>query len=729
MTQQVKGIVEGIVYRNADNGYTIAEIVTNGDHLTVVGCMPSLCCGEIITAEGQFTHHSNYGKQLTISHYSTELPTGKEGISLYLCGGALKGVGPVLAHRIVAEFGENTFEILSTDAAALSKVKGITEVKAREIVKEFNRAFGLRETILSLTAMGLSAQTAMKAYGEYGDETAELVRSNAYVMCEPPIFLDFRLADKIAEQFSVEYDTRERLVAGLYYVFHHNINKGHTCLPKDIFIETVAQFVGIEPERINELLREEFDASKVVIEVKEGKEYVYLTDYYETESEIAATLLSMKARNFDNNFDFNHVIALENELNIEYAPLQREAIAGAIENGVFVLTGGPGTGKTTTVNAILTLLERSMQRVALVAPTGRAAKRMSELCSRSASTIHRLLEVNFAKGEELKFLYNENRKLKVDVVVVDEMSMVDIFLFKSLIRALPDNAKLIMVGDFEQLPSVGPGCILRSILDSNMIPSVSLEEIFRQAQDSLIVKNAHRILKGQMPTFNNKDGDYYYIEKAGDGAQETVLSLASGRLQKKYGYDPMTDIQVLCATKVGPVGTVALNPLLQNLLNPPSAEKQEIKSGGRIFRLGDKVMQIKNDYNIEYIRKDGSAVGSGIYNGDIGFIEKIDRRRGTITVRVDDRHYSFVPEQLTELELAYAITIHKSQGSEFSAVILPLSEIPKKLCYRNLLYTGVTRAKELLVVVGEMEVLHSMITNAKGSNRCSLLKEYLDGNI
>ncbi len=726
-SEQVKGIVENILFQNSQNGYTVAEIMHDGDHVTVVGYTPSLCPGEMLTAEGTFTVHSSYGRQLNIESYTTELPTEKNAITYYLAGGAIKGIGPVTASRIVERFGEDTFAVMSTEPEQLAVVSGISAAKAKQIGDEFNKVYGLKEAIVSLGTMGVSAQVAVAAYNQYGTEAAHLMRENAYIMCEPPIMMDFRLADKIAQQFAVEYDTRERLIAAIYYVFRHNTNNnGHCCLPNSRFVPTVAGFVGIEQERIQELVEQEFEAGRLILQSFGDKDFIFLPEFHDTERDIALRLLALKERGDEDAHDIDaRIDDIEQSAGITYAPLQRRAIGRALTQGVFVLSGGPGTGKTTTVNAIITLLEQSMQRVALVAPTGRAAKRMSDLCARPASTIHRLLEVSFTKGEQLKFNRNESNPLKLDVVVVDEMSMVDVFLFQALLKALPKKARLIMIGDFDQLPSVGPGCLLRSIMESGAVDCVSLTEIFRQSQNSLIVKNAHRIVNGQLPQFNNKTGDFYFIEQAGEAAQQTVLGLAQTRLAKKYGYSPIYDIQVLCATKVGPAGTVALNPMLQAILNPPSAEKPEMKSGGRTFRIGDKVMQIKNDYDIEFEREDGS-VGAGIYNGDIGFVVNIDKRMSEVHVRVDDRVYRFVSEQLSELELAYAITIHKSQGSEFTAVIMPLTEVPKRLCYLNLLYTGVTRAKELLVIVGEQEILATMLADKKSSYRFSMVKEFLN---
>ncbi len=725
-TTKVEGTIQNIIFQNADNGYTIAEIVHDGKQLTVVGSMPLLCVGELLSAEGAYISHPTYGKQFSVTGYSTELPTDANGIRLYLGGGILKGIGIVIANRITEKFGERTFEVLCTDPDSLAKVKGINPEKARKICKEFNQKFSLREAIVQLTAYGLSVQVAISAYNAYGASVTDIIRSSPYQLCNYPVLLDFMLADKIARQFAFETDMEERIVAGLFHVVRHNNNNGHTCMPQHQLLPTVSNFLGVEPQRVEDVFERVCSIERLKsVDVNERR-FVFQPDFLSAEREIAARLLGLVDRKAPKISDIeSRISTLENLSGITYETLQKNAIIEAMNNGVFVLTGGPGTGKTTAVNAIISLLEQSAQRTALVAPTGRAAKRMTELCSREATTIHRLLEVNFNNKEELTFVHNEKKPLKVDVVVVDEMSMVDIFLFVALLRALPKHARLIIIGDKDQLPSVGPGNILRSIIMSGKIPTVSLVEIFRQSGSSLIVRNAHRILRGEQPTCDNKTGDYYFLEQSGERAQRTVLELVSVRLPKSYGYNSLTDIQVLCATKVGPLGTVALNIALQNILNPPAEEKAQVSVADRVFRVGDKVMQTRNNYDLTYQREDGRE-GTGVFNGDIGYIKSIDKRRSVVEVTMDDRVYRYSTEQLIELEHAYAITVHKSQGSEFTAVIMPLCDIPRRLCYRNLLYTGVTRARELLVTVGERSVISDMLADNKSSLRYSLIGDFLN---
>ncbi len=724
-TIRIEGTVQNIVFQNPENGYTIAEIIYEGAVLTVVGSMPLLCMGEILSAEGRFTHHQNYGKQFLVEGYTTELPCATDGIRLYLSGGLIRGIGPVLAGRITEAFGDNTFEIICTSPEKLAKVKGINPEKARLISKEFNRQFGLREAIIQLTSLGISATMAIQAYNVYGANVTDIATQNPYFLCSPPVLLDFSLADKIAMTLNFGRDINDRLTAGLYHVLRHNTSNGHCCIPKHQLIPTVSQFLLVEDQQIESILANEIEDMKLTSYVANNIIYIYLPDYYKAEREIAERLLDLRERKAKPIKDLDERLEqLELIQGIQYQQLQKSAIKGAMKCGVFVLTGGPGTGKTTAVKAIISLLEQSAQRTALVAPTGRAAKRMTELCDRDATTIHRLLEVNFNNKEELTFVHNELKPLKFDVVIIDEMSMVDIFLFCSLLRALPSRARLIIIGDHEQLPSVGPGNILKSVLASEQLPYVSLNEVFRQSQSSLIVSNAHRIKRGEFPVCDNKSGDYYFLEQYGDKAQRTVLDLASYRLTNKYGFDGLTDIQVLCATKVGPLGTQALNPLLQNLLNPKKNDDEQITVFDKIFRVGDKVMQTKNNYDLQYEREDGFT-GTGVFNGDIGYISKIDKRKGRICVLFDDRVYDYAAEQLIELEHAYAITIHKSQGSEFTAVILPLCDIPKRLCYRNLLYTAITRARDLLVTVGDKSIVANMLSDDKSSKRYSLIERFL----
>ncbi len=724
-TTRIEGTVQNIIFQNPDNGYTIAEIIYSGGVLTVVGGMPLLCMGEILTADGNFIHHQNYGKQFSVESYSSELPSNVEGIRLYLSGGLIRGIGPVLAGRITEAFGNETFEVLCTDPKRLSKVKGINLEKAKSICNEFNRQFGLREAIVQLTALGINATIAIQAYNTYGATVTDLVAQNPYILCNTPVLMDFTVADKIADDFSFDRYGDERLVAGLYHVVRHNNSNGHCCVPKEKLIDTVSAFLAVEDERVAQILRLEEDCGKIVNIIVNNISYIYLPEFYKAETEIAKRLLDLVHRKalYIDDLD-KRVAQLEQLHGFEYEKLQKSAIKGALNCGVFILTGGPGTGKTTTVKAIISLLENSAQITALVAPTGRAAKRMTELCGRDATTIHRLLEVNFSNSEEITFVHNENKPLKVDVVIVDEMSMVDIFLFNSLLRALPSHARLIMIGDHDQLPSVGPGNILKSIKESHKLPEVELKEVFRQSQSSLIVSNAHRIQRGEFPVCDNRTGDYFFLEQFGDKAQRTLLDLSSFRLPNKYGYDSMSDIQVLCATKVGPLGTQVLNPLLQGLLNPEDETKQQVSFADKIFRVGDKVMQTKNNYDLQYT-KDGGFEGSGVFNGDIGYITAIDKRRNIITITMDDREYRYESEQLIELEHAYAITVHKSQGSEFSCVILPLTDIPKRLCYRNLLYTAVTRARELLVTIGDRSVVADMLVDNKSSLRYSMLERFL----
>ena len=546
-------------------------------------------------------------------------------------------------------------------------------------------------------------------------------------MCGEPLHLKFSQVDVIANCLHFEMNDRLRVEAGLLYVTRHNAGNGHTCLPRAKLLESTAQFLRLEPERVEDGLEGMLASDELRSRIFGGTEYIYLPDLLEAEEEIAARLRELAGYPTEPPKTLDSDIrVLEFAQGVTYAPLQKEAIRLALSSRIMVLTGGPGTGKTTTVNAILSLYEASYDRVALCAPTGRAAKRMSELTGYKASTIHRLLEVDYTSGT-LRFIHNAKNLLKCDVVILDEVSMVDVKLFQALLAALRPSCRIVLVGDADQLPSVGPGNILGEILRAGTLPTVRLNEVFRQAGESLIVRNAHRIVNGEMPQSGGKNDDFFMIESVGLACQRLVCDLVTTRLPQAYGFDPVRDIQVLCPTKVGPTGSVELNRRLQELLNPPKPGKPQIGSsdGGRVLRLGDKVMQIKNDYDITYERN-GAEAGVGAYNGDMGIVTAVDTENRTVTVQMDDRRYTYTADQLNELEPAYAVTVHKSQGSEFPAVVLPAADVPARLCYRNLLYTGVTRARKLCVLAGSSRTEQTMVRNVRQNRRFSGLRYLLD---
>ena len=570
----------------------------------------------------------------------------------------------------------------------------------------------------------------MALYRHYGPDTVDMLRHDPYLLCGYPAYQDFRAADAIAGQLGLEYDSFERVRAGLVHVLRHNLNNnGHACLPAAKLVPTVAQFLHVEPQQVESALRQMCDDGDAVLFVEEEEAAVYLPEYYDAERCVALALReTMCLPPHGGKSAAAAIRRLEAVNGIRYAPLQKQAIEKALSENALVLTGGPGTGKTTAVNGMLAAFEENGDRVALAAPTGRAAKRLSELTGRKAKTIHRLLEVDHTAADSTRFLHNAKNPLKCDVIVIDEMSMVDVLLFQSLLNALKPNCRIIMVGDEDQLPSVGAGNVLASVIASGLVPVVRLKEIFRQAAQSLIISNAHRIVEGLAPQKGTRDSDFFQLEcPTAEACAALVCDLVARRLPQSYGYDPMEDIQVLCPTKMGPVGTQALCAALQQRLNPPAAHKAELKLYDKVLRTGDKVMQVRNDYDIPFTRPGGGEDGAGAFNGDMGIIEAVDPREGTVTVRSEDRRLVYSGEALRELELAYAITIHKSQGSEFAAVVIPLFEVPPRLCYRNLLYTGVTRAKDLCILAGHAAEAAAMAQNAMRNKRFSKLAQMLKG--
>ena len=580
----------------------------------------------------------------------------------------------------------------------------------------------------SSLAMFAGVAEMVARFRVFGPSAMNAISSNPYLLCGEPLQLDFRHADSIAQYYHMEGDCTQRLEAALLRTLRHNAGNGHTCLPRAQLLETASNFIHQPPEKLAKALDQCIETDELSVRMFEGTPYIYLPDLLAAEQDIADRLALLAKREKQTVCDLDkNIQVLELTQGFAYAPLQKEAIRKAMTENCLVLTGGPGTGKTTTVNAILQLLEHQAERVALCAPTGRAAKRLSELTGRKASTIHRLLEVDYTGGV-VSFIHNDKNLLKCDVVILDEMSMVDVKLFQALIAALRYSCRILMVGDADQLPSVGPGNILGEVIRSERVPTVCLNEIFRQAKRSLIVENAHHIISSEPLQKGGKTDDFFFLESDGDAAQKLVCDLVTTRLPRSYGFDPVRDIQVLCPTKLGPTGTQALNVELQNLLNPEQKGKPQLQSAARVFRVGDKVMQVRNNYEIVWQRVGGEQ-GVGAYNGDIGIVESINMRERSMVVRMDDRRLLYPAENLNELEIAYAITVHKSQGSEFPAVILPVAQVPPRLCYRNLFYTGVTRARKLCIVTGRRDVVNRMMGNVRQNLRysglCTLLQQAL----
>ncbi len=726
--EQLEGTVEDIIYENPDNGYTVFEVSGGGALTVVCGVVGELHAGESVICRGKFENHATYGRQFHARECETDMPKDLEAVYAFLASGSLPYIGAKTANKLLDKFGAAALDVIANDPARLTEIPGISPDKADRIQQEFKRMFGMRELIAYLAQFEISPRRAMEVFRVFGPGAMQAISANPYLLCGEPLQLDFRHADSIAQYYHMEGDCAQRLEAALLRTLRHNAGNGHTCLPRAQLLETASNFIHQPPEKLARALDKCIETEVLCIKMFDGTPYIYLPDLLAAEQDIAHRLgiLAQRGKNTARDLDRNLQV-LELTQGFAYAPLQKEAIRKAMTENCLVLTGGPGTGKTTTVNAILQLLENQAERVALCAPTGRAAKRLSELTGRKASTIHRLLEVDYTGGV-VSFIHNDKNLLKCDVVILDEMSMVDVKLFQALVTALRYSCRIIMVGDADQLPSVGPGNLLGEIIRSGCVPTVCLNEIFRQAAQSLIVENAHRIIAGEPLKKGGRADDFFFLETDGEAAQKLVCDLVTTRLPRSYGFDPIRNIQVLCPTKLGPTGTQALNVELQNLLNPERRGKPQLQSASRVFRVGDKVMQVRNNYEIVWNRIGGEQ-GVGAYNGDIGIVESIDPRTRSMVVRMDDRRLLYQAENLSELEIAYAITVHKSQGSEFPAVILPVAQVPPRLCYRNLFYTGVTRARKLCIVAGRRDVVNRMMGNVRQNLRYSGLRQLLQAEV
>ena len=724
--KRIEGNVVHITFHSEDTGFTVLELETETEYITVVGEMAGIGEGQKLVAFGEYTNHPSFGVQFKAQTVEISLPSDINAIYTYLASGAVKGVGMVFAKRIVEKFGEATFEILDNYPEKLAQVQGISISKARAIQQEFKKIHGVQDAIVYLAKYNIPAKEAVTLYSALGPNTIEIVTENPFILCGEPCFFEFERADEIAKQLSMEYDDSCRVVGGIMFVLRHNTLKGHSCVPKDKLIQTVAAFIGVEPEKIEKNLEDLCDQGMLMQEDLYGKTFVFLAELYISERVITQKLTEFMSNEVDTRENVNRLINYLEEINdIKYAEKQIEAIQKVYTSPVSIITGGPGTGKTTLVKAIIGLFEAQGLKISLCAPTGRAAKRLSDLSDRSATTIHRLLEVVPGSKDNIRFRHNQDNPLQCQVLIVDEFSMVDIVLFSQLISAVKSSCRIVLVGDSNQLPAVGPGNILKDLIESEIVPCVMLTEIFRQAQQSQIVVNAHNINNGVAPVTAGKDSDFFFIDADGERAEDLITQFVTNRLPQAYGFDSYEDIQVLSPSRKKRGGTANINVVLQKSLNPPSANKKEINFNGIIFRECDKVMQIRNNYDLEFTKDDGTA-DIGVFNGDIGVIERIDTLNKLMYIRFEDRNYVYTQEEFQQLEHSYAITVHKSQGCEFKAVILCISDTAKELQYRNLLYTAITRAKDLLIIIGKPYILQQMTTNHRKQLRYSGIKYFLE---
>ena len=729
--ERLEGMISDIVFKSEDNGYTIAHLANSDNEVVIVGCMPTLSVGESIEVEGKWTNHKTYGTQFEVNKFMPVTPTSLEGIYVYLSSGMIHGIGEKMAKKIVDKFGVSTLDIIQNNPHRLSEVDGIGQKKIDQIVKSYEENRELRNIIIELSPYGITPNYCMKIYKKYKNKAIEVINKNPYKLAEDIRGVGFKIADNIASKIGIEKNSKDRVSQGILYTLNQSLGNGHTYLPENILIQEAIKLLEVKGELVKECILELAYDQKIHIEKKDNQHLIYLIPYYLSENGVCKQIIKLSQHEFkDLNIDIEEEIrVVEKEEGIKLANNQMLAVKEAIEGGVVIITGGPGTGKTTTINTIIKIFENNNQEVVLAAPTGRAAKRMSETSSKEAKTIHRLLEMGYATdSDELQFMKNEEEPIKADVIIIDEVSMVDILLMYSLLRAIKPGTRVILVGDSDQLPSVGAGNVLKDMIDSCVIKVVRLTEIFRQAQESMIVVNAHKINNGQPLHLNSKGKDFFFIRKnTNEEIINEIIGLVSERLPKFYNVDKLKDIQVLSSMRKGDLGVTNLNIELQKHLNKPEKYKVEENFQRRIFRVGDKVMQIKNNYTRKWENEDKTDSGEGIYNGDIGYVYYIDKDKRTVYVIFDQaKIVSYTYDELDELDHSYCTTIHKSQGSEFPIVVIPITWAPPMLLSRNLLYTAVTRAKKLVVLVGNVKYLEYMIKNNRINNRHSNLSYKLN---
>lgn len=726
---RLTGSIEHVIYANEDNGFAICDLGTeSGDLITITGTLPYVGEGDSVTVYGKWVHNPKYGRQFRVETCERQMPADANSMLRYLASGAIKGIGPKIAQRIVDEFGDETFDVIEHHPEWLANVSGISRKSAKSIGADFAEKAGIRSAMMFFRDF-FGAAATVRIYKRYGGNAVELAKKNPYRLCEEIEGIGFERADRMARDLGLATDSEDRICSGICYLLSSNAQaNGHVCLPRDKTVQGAARLLGVDETAVNDALELLLAQEQVHAERLGGIELLYDKKQYENEKYIATKLLlldrvcpAMETANIGAFIDREQA-----ETGVRYADLQRRAISDALENGVMLLTGGPGTGKTTVVRALLHIFSSMGLKIALTAPTGRAAKRLSESTSCEARTIHRLLEYG---GEESggrgRFMRDESNLLEENVLIVDEASMVDSLLMGALLRAVKPGSRLVLIGDADQLPSVGAGNVLRDLIDSGRFATVRLTEIFRQAQKSLIVTNAHAINRGELPRLDVKDNDFFFMPRSEDASiTATVAQLCGIRLPRTYGAMATTGTQVIVPSRKGEAGTEHLNVVLQATLNPPSPEKREHRFREITYREGDRVMQVRNNYDMEWERDNGMT-GAGIFNGDVGVIESIDPTDSNMRIRFEDRTVTYEFSLLEDLEPAYAVTVHKSQGCEYPIVILPLGNVPPMLRSRNLLYTAVTRAQCIVIVVGREDVLADMVRNNRQTMRYTGLSERL----
>ncbi|MBQ6380541.1 MAG: ATP-dependent RecD-like DNA helicase [Clostridia bacterium] len=727
-TVVITGTVEEITFRSSESGFCVLQIESEGEPVTAVGVMPSVVSGEFVRLEGNWQVHPSFGRQFKVSGCISEMPSTTAGMYRYLASGVIKGIGESTAEKIIKKFGETTFEVMEHEPERLTRVKGISAARAEKISEQFVSQKALRNTMAALQEYGMSPAESMRAYRTYGNSIEYKFNENPYILCEDEIGMSFERADGIAARLPNRPHEMLRIMAGIKHILRHNLGNGHSCIPRDKITAPAKSLLSCSEDDAEIAVDNLISTEEIIEQELGGRQFLFLPKIYRAERTIAQKMKMFCDYPPESIYITEELLHFaENSLHITFEGKQEQAIRAALEKGLLILTGGPGTGKTTTLKGIIRLMEQRGLKIALSAPTGRAAKRITEITGIEAQTIHRLLGAGYVERGKMLFQKNERDQLDIDAIIIDEISMVDVTVFAALCEAIPIGCRIIMVGDFDQLPPVGAGNILQDIMAWGRIETIKLTEIFRQAMQSDIITNSHKIVNGEYPDTTANNNDFFFMhEEEKSLAKSTIADLVTRRLPKAYGMKPKRDIQVLCPSHLGEIGTLSLNILLQSLLNPQEQKKKKFNRGGFELREGDKVMQSRNNYDIPYESLTEESGGAGVFNGDIGTLRTIDFRNAVAEVVFEDKIATYPLESCGDLELAYAVSVHKSQGSEFPVVIMPVLGVPKPLRYRNLLYTAVTRAKQLLILVGSEAELREMVDNDRKAKRFSALKYFLN---